>query len=82
MDRAEHQMAGFGGLNRRQERFPIAHFADQNDIGVFAHRMLHPHAEVDHVDADLALIDQAFVFGEREFDRVFQRQNMLAIPGR
>ncbi len=35
-----------------------------------------------HVDADLPLVDQALVFGEREFDRVFQREDVLAIAAR
>ena len=38
-----------------------------------------PIDEVLHVHADLALIDQALVVGEGELDRVFERENVLAI---
>ena len=81
MDRAEHQVARFGGVDGRHERFLIAHFADEHDVGVFADGVLHADAEVDHVEADLALVDQALVFGEHEFDRVFEREDVLAIRG-
>ena len=80
VDRSEHQVARFGGVDGRHERFLITHFADEHDVGIFADRVLHADFEVDHVQADLALIDQALVFGEDEFDRVFERENVLAIP--
>ena len=57
----------------------IAHFAHQHHVGIFADGVLHADLEVDHVQADLALIDQALVFGEDEFDRVFEREDVLAI---
>ena len=57
----------------------IAHFADEHDVGVFADGVLHADAEVDDVEADLALVDQALVFGEHEFDRVFEREDVLAV---
>ena len=38
-----------------------------------------PMLEVDDVEADLALVDQALVFGEHEFDRVFEREDVLAV---
>ena len=57
----------------------IAHFAQQHHVGIFAHGVLHADGKILDVGADFALVDQALVFGEREFDRVFQRQNVLAI---
>ena len=81
VDRAEHQVARFGGVDGRHERFPVAHFAHQHDVGVFAHGVLHADVEVDDVEADLALVDQALVFGEHEFDRVFEREDVLAVAG-
>ena len=79
VDRAEHQVARFGRVDGRHERFLVAHFAHQHDVGVFAHRVLHADLEVLHVQADLALVDQALVLGEDEFDRVFERQDVLAV---
>src|SRR5262249_41849677 len=76
---SEHQVPGFGRVNGRHKRFLVAHFADQHDVGIFADRVLHADAEIDHVGAGFALIDQALVFGEGEFDRVFQRKNVLAV---
>ena len=76
---AEHQVAGFGGVNGRHERFTIAHFAHQHHVGIFADGVLHADFEILDVQADLALIDQALVFGEDEFDRVFEREDVLAI---
>ena len=79
VDRAEHQVARFGGVDGGHERFLVAHFADEHHVGVFADGVLHADAEVDDVEADLALVDQALVFGEHEFDRVFEREDVLAI---
>ena len=61
------------------KRFVIAHFAHEHDVGIFADGVLHADLEILDVDADLALIDQAFVFGEHELDRIFERQNVLAV---
>ena len=79
VDRAEHQVARFGGVNGRHERFLVTHFAHEHHVGIFAHRVLHADFEVHHVQADLALVDQALVFGEDEFDRVFEREDVLAV---
>ena len=79
MDRSEHQVARFGGMNGRHERFRVAHFAHEHHVRVFAHRVLHADAEVDHVEPDFTLVDQTLVLGEHEFDRVFERENVLAI---
>ena len=38
-----------------------------------------PMLEILHVHADLALVDQALVVGEDELDRVFQREDVLAV---
>ena len=79
VDRAEHQVARLGRVDGRHERFLVAHFAHEHDVGVFADGVLHADVEVDHVEADLALVDQALVFGEDEFDRVFEREDVLAV---
>jgi hypothetical protein len=38
MQRREHQVAGFGGQNRRFDRFEVAHFADENHVGILPQR--------------------------------------------
>ena len=79
MDGAEHQVAGFGRVDGGHERFRIAHFADEHHVGVFADGVLHADAEIDDIEANFALVDQALVFREHEFDRVLERENVLAI---
>ena len=59
VQRAEHQMAGLGGGHRHRDGFGIAHFADQNDVGILAHRGAHALGEGRHVRAELALDDLA-----------------------
>ena len=72
-------MSGLGRVNGGHERLAIAHFAHQHDVGIFAHRMLHSDAKIFYIVANFALIDQAFIFGEREFNGVFQRENVFAV---
>ena len=79
MDRAEHQVARLGGVDGRHERLSVAHFAHQHHVGIFADGVLHADLEILHVQADLALVDQALVLGEDEFDRVFEREDVLAV---
>ena len=38
-----------------------------------------PMLEILHIGADLALVDQALVFGEDELDGVFEREDVLAV---
>ncbi len=79
VDRTEHQVTGFRSVNGGQERLLVAHLTDQDDVGVFAHSVLHPDFKVLHIHADLALIDQAFIFGIHELDRVFQGEDVFAV---
>src|SRR5262249_26232366 len=79
VNRTEHQVAGFGRVDGRQKRFFVTHFADEHHVGVFTHGVLHTDLEVNHIKPDLALVDKALIFGEDEFDRVFERQDVLAV---
>ena len=38
VQRAEHQVAGFRGGQRQADGLQVAHFADQDDVRVFAQR--------------------------------------------
>jgi hypothetical protein len=69
--RAEHQVAGLGGLQGGGEGFRVTHFADQHHVGVLTHEELQCIGEVVHVDPDLPLVDQALVILEEIFDGVF-----------
>ncbi len=77
MNRPEHQVTRFSRVNRGFERFTVSHFPHQHDVGVFSHRMFHRDVEVNHVLPDLTLIDQTLVGRVDEFNRVFDRQNVL-----
>ena len=38
MQRRKHEVSGFRGSQRKADRFQIAHFTDQNVVGVFTER--------------------------------------------
>ena len=77
MNRPEHQVPGFRRVHGGFERFTVSHFTHQHDIGVFTHRMLHGGMEVTDVLAQFSLVDQALIGLVNEFDRVFNRKNVL-----
>ena len=76
VDRAEHQVPRLGRVHGRAERLAVAHLAHQDDVRVLPHGVLERHVPVDHVDADLALVDDRLVVLEREFDRVLDRDDV------
>ena len=77
MQRAEHQMARFGRLDRDRDRLEIAHFADEHDVRVFAKRGPQRVLERVGVVVDLTLVDQAFLILVDEFDRVLDRDDVV-----
>ena len=79
MDRAIDQMPGFRRMDRRLECFHVAQLADEDNVGILANGMLHANLEVLDVGADLTLVDQALVLGKHEFDRIFEREDVLAV---
>jgi hypothetical protein len=58
---AEHQVAGFGRRQRQADGFQVAHFADQDDVRVFAQRRAQGVGERQGMRADFALVDQALL---------------------
>jgi hypothetical protein len=38
VQRREHEVAGLGGEQRRLDRLEVAHFADEDDVGILAQR--------------------------------------------
>ena len=76
MQRAEDDVAGFGRLDGGVDRLQVAHFADEDDVGVHTQGPADAFGEVGHVDADLALVDRALLVLVVILDRVFQRDDV------
>ena len=76
VQRAEDQVAGFGGGDGGGDGRQIAHFADQHDVGVLTQGTAEGLGEDRHVDADLALHDDRFFVGVVIFDGVFHRDDV------
>ncbi len=77
MQGAEDHVAGFGGMERGGDGFQIAHFADQDDVGVLAEAGAQSAAKGRGIDFHLALIDEAFLVAMQEFDGVFDGDDVL-----
>ncbi len=70
-------MTGFGSGERCFDRFGIAHFAQQNHVGVFAHGGAHGVGEGIGVHADLTLCNDGAPLGEQELYRVLDGDDVL-----
>ena len=81
VQRREHQVAGLGGVQRRLDRFHVAHFADEDDVGVLAQGAAQRVGERSRVDADLALVDDALVVAVQVFDRVLDGDDVRGAVG-
>jgi hypothetical protein len=79
VQRAEHQVAGFGRRQRQADGFQVAHFADQDDVRVFAQRRAQGVGEGQRVRPDFALVDQALLRFMHEFDRVLDGQDVAVV---
>ena len=66
----EDQVAGFGGQQGGGDRFEVAHFADQDHVGILAQGGAQRGREVGRIDLDFALIDEAVLIAMQEFDGV------------
>ena len=73
------QVTGFRAGNGRTGGFQVAHFADENDVGVLTQGVLEAGGESRAVRADFTLFNHAgFVF-QQIFDGVFQRNNTFVV---
>ena len=79
VQRAEDDVAGLGRLDGRVDRLQVAHFADEDDVGVHAQGPADALREVGHVDADLALVDRALLVLVVVLDRVFDRDDVPVV---
>ena len=74
---AERQVARFRDAQRGFDRLEVAHFADEDDVGVFTQCGAQRVAEALGVAVHLALIDQTALVLVHEFDRVLDRENVI-----
>jgi len=61
MQRAEHQVAGFCRGDGGVDRFKIAHFTHQHDVGILAQGAAQRLGEVRHVYANFALSNEGLL---------------------
>ena len=76
VQRREDQVAGLGREQRGFDRFVVAHFADQDDVGVLTERAAQRVREGAGVDVDLALVDDRVVVPMQVLDRVLDRHDV------
>ena len=67
---------GFGGDKRGFDCFEIAHFADQNYVGVLSERTAQRFGERARIDIDFSLRDKRFFVLVQKFNRVFNRYDV------
>ena len=82
MQRRERQVARLGDAQRRLDRLEVAHFADEDDVGVFAQNGLQGVGEGVRVGVELALVDEALLVRVQELDRVFDRDDVELLLAR
>ena len=76
VQRAEHQMSGLGSRHRHRDGFRIAHFADENDVGILAHRGAYPLGEGRQVGAELTLDHLGGLAAMDELDRILEADDV------
>lgn len=72
-------MAGLGGRDGGLEGDAVAHFTDEDDVGILTQHGGDPEFEVGHVEADFALLEHGFDVVEGVFDRVFERDDVAVL---
>ena len=69
VQRREHEVAGLGREQRRFDRLEVAHFADENDVGILPQRAAQRLRERARVDRHFALVDDRSAVAVQELDR-------------
>ncbi len=77
MQSAENKVASGGRGQRELDRFQVAHFADENDVRVFAQRAAQRVGKGTCMDADFAMLNQTVLAPVHEFDRIFHRDDVV-----
>ena len=78
MQGAEHQVAGFGGGDRQLDRLQIAQLPHQDHVRVLAQGGPQGIGEAAGVVVELALMHHALYRFVGEFDRIFDREDVLS----
>src|SRR6267378_1205395 len=79
MQRAEHEVSGFGAGQREADGLEIAHFAHEDHVRVLAQGAAQGIGERQRVRSDLALVDQALFRLVHEFDRVLDGEDVALL---
>ena len=70
-------MTRFGSGNGGGDRFQVAHFTDEDDVGVLTQGAADGFGKRRTINADFALIDRRFFVVVVELDRVFDRDDVV-----
>jgi hypothetical protein len=77
----KHEVAGFRGEQRGGNSFEVAHFADQNHVGVLTESSAQRRGKVRGVHFHFALIDEAFFVAVQKLDGIFDGDEMVGAIG-
>src|SRR4029077_16887619 len=72
---------GFGGQQRGGNSFEVAHFADEDDVGILTERGGQGGGEVGGVDFDFALVDEAALVAVQKLDGVLDGDEVVGAIG-
>src|SRR6266568_2943658 len=77
----ENEVTGFRGKQRRGNGFEVAHFADQNHVGVLTQSGAQCGGKVGGIHFDFALVDETLLIAVQEFDGVFDGDDVVGALG-
>ena len=77
VQRSENKVTGGRRGQRQLDRFQVAHFADENDVRVFAQRSAQRVGKGTGVHADFAMLNETVLAAMHEFDRIFDRDDVI-----
>src|SRR6266481_1657517 len=81
VQRAEGQVAGLGNTQGGLDGFQVAHFADQDHIGIFAECGPQRVADALGIGMQLALVHQAVLIHVYKFDRILNGEDVIVALG-
>ena len=79
MEGAEDDVTGFGSFNGGMDGFEIAHFTDEDHVGIHTERAADALFEAGDIDANFALVEEAFLVFVEVLDGVFERDDMAIV---
>ena len=77
VQRAEHDVPGLGGRDRRFDRLQVAQLTDQDHVWILSQGASQGFGKAGYIDADFPLIDRRFLVRMVKLDRVFDRDDMV-----